>query len=170
MKTNIKKTLKFATLLISSLLIASASAGVVSHMYFGGSVDVISRKLVWIVDGTTLQTNIANLTLPIEAGGSITITDRVYLKNEDTNAHNLTITVTKAVDDAKFDLLVYIYSNETDSWQLMGTLDATQLNDYFSTYETGDALDGGKAYKLDFAVTATSDAADATFELQVDYE
>jgi|YelNatPaOPRAMG01_1025707.scaffolds.fasta_scaffold113255_2 hypothetical protein len=172
MKISIKKILKFATLLITSIIIASASADVVSHMYFGGTVDVISRKLVWIIDGTPQSTNIANLTLTVEAGGSITITNKVYLKNEDSNPHNLTITVTRAVSADKFDLFVDIYSNETGSWVLLDTLDATNSGDYFSTYELTppNPLDGGKAYKLDFRVTATADANDATFELRVDYE
>jgi len=172
MKTNYKKTLKFVTLLVSSLIIATASADVVSHMYFGGKVDVISRKLIWIVDGERLSTNIANLTLTVEAGGSATITGKVYLKNEDNNAHNLTITVTKAVDPEQFDLYVDIYSNETGDWVLMDTLNATQMGAYFSTKELNppNPLDGGFFYKLDFRITATTDAEDATFELRVDYE
>jgi hypothetical protein len=47
MKTNIKKSLKFAILLISSLLIATVSATIYDSLFLSASVGVEGLNLVW---------------------------------------------------------------------------------------------------------------------------
>jgi len=49
MKMNYKKTLKFVTLIITSLLIATVSAQIYRYMYIDGSVTISSAKMIWIL-------------------------------------------------------------------------------------------------------------------------
>jgi hypothetical protein len=53
MKINIKKSLKFITLLASALLIGTASAAVYHHLYLNATIGVAALKLQW--DDTSLD-------------------------------------------------------------------------------------------------------------------
>jgi hypothetical protein len=172
MKINYKKSLKFITLLISALLIATVSATAYKYMYLEGTVTIGTQKLVWIKDGSEISGNTVTQSLSIEPGIPTSINNTLYLKNKDTAAHNMTITVITVANGSKFDSFnINIYSNETGSWVYMDTLTATLLNDVYSTYTINNALDAGKSYKLDYQITAkTGETGSTTFKLEVKYE
>jgi hypothetical protein len=79
MKTNIKKSLKFITLLISTLLIGTASAAIYYSLQLSATVGVASLKLAWnnqgLDEGVNAQINgvyctLSGLNAPI--GGNAT--------------------------------------------------------------------------------------------------
>jgi hypothetical protein len=87
MKTNIKKTLKLVTLLLSTLLIGTASATVYHHLYLSTSIGVAALKLAW--DDTGLDTGVsANIQeaycyisgLEAPRGGSATYNKAIGIK------------------------------------------------------------------------------------------
>lgn len=57
MKINMKKSLKFITLLISALLIGTASATIYYNLYLNATVGVAEIKLEW--DNTNLDTGVS---------------------------------------------------------------------------------------------------------------
>lgn len=166
MKTHHRKIVKFAVLLVTSLMIASASAQLVSQMFLGGSVDVLSRSLVWMYETTEEPDNTLNITLTVEAGGSGYLNDTVSLKNKGLTLTSLNITVSKALNPTYFDLYIDIYKNDSGNWIIVDTLDGTQEGDSFTATEM---LGTDEYYKLNFVFSATTGASDATFELRVDY-
>jgi hypothetical protein len=166
MKTNHRKIVKFAVLLATSIMIASASAQLVSQMFLGGLVDVSSRSLVWIYETTEETDNTLNITLAVEAGGSGYLNDTVFLKNKGLTLTSLNITVSKALNPTNFDLYIDIYQNVSGNWIIVDTLDGTQEGDSFIA---SDMLDANEYYILNFVFSATTGASDATFELRVDY-
>jgi hypothetical protein len=64
MKLNYKKSLKFVTLLIASLLIATVSATIYDYMYLNANVGVSGMYLEWVSggDGTDAGTSINGVT------------------------------------------------------------------------------------------------------------
>jgi hypothetical protein len=173
MKINYKKSLKFITLLISAILIATVSAATYKYMYLEGTVVIGSQELAWIKTGVgEISGSTVTQTLNVEPEIPIAINDTLYLWNKDTVAHNMTITVTTAAASSKFDVFrIYIYSNETGSWVYRDYLNATTLNDSYSTYTINNPLDAGYGYKFDYQITATAGATGSTtFKLEVKYE
>jgi hypothetical protein len=171
MKLNYKKSLKFVTLLISALLIATVSAATYSYMYLNGTVTIGTQKLVWVqsseVAGDTVTVN-----LNVEPGIPKSFNDTLYLKNKENAAHNMTIKVSSPADGTKFDSFwIYIYSNATGLWVFKDKLNATLLNDAYNTYTLNDPLTAYDMYKFDFVLTAKDGAAGSpTFTLEVKYE
>jgi hypothetical protein len=170
MKTNTKKILKLTTLLVTSLIIATASATTYNYLYLQGTVTVGSQKIVWIkTDTGEVAGDTVTITLPVESDIPISFNDTLYLKNKDTAGHNMTIKVTSAVSSGFSYLYVHIYENFTNpgTWQLVDTLDVKTLNDEYSTYTDNEPLQAGGYYKLDFEIKTT---AGATFTIKVTYE
>jgi hypothetical protein len=172
MNPNYKKSLKFITLLISAILIATVSAATYKYMYLEGTVVIGTQELAWIKNGVEISGSTVTQTLNVEPEIPFVENGTLYLWNKDTAAHNMTITVTTAADSSKFDVFkIHIYSNETGSWVYMGYLNATTLNDAYSTYTISDPLNAGYGYKFDYQITATSGATGSTtFKLEVKYE
>ncbi|MGB9676402.1 MAG: hypothetical protein ACPL0C_04370 [Candidatus Bathyarchaeales archaeon] len=170
MKTNIKKILKLATLLATSLLIATASATTYNYLYLQGTVTIGSQKIVWIKTATGEVTgDTVTITLQVESDIPASFNDTLYLKNKDNADHNMTIKVTSAVSSGFSYFYIYIYENFTNpgTWQLVDTLDVKTLNDEYSTYTNNKPLQADSYYKLDFEIKTTSGA---TFTIKVTYE
>jgi len=173
MKSNYKKMLKLTTLLITSMLIAIASAKVYTYLYFTGNINVIAQKLVWIKDGQEISGDSVSITLTVQEDTPNNITDRLRLKNMDSATHNLTITVTDTVDSSTYEYCkVYIYKNVSNSWVYVATLDAKTSGSQYSTYTNNEPIAAYPTgcFKLDFDIKATSSTGDNEFKLTVVYE
>jgi len=101
MKTNIKKLLKISMLLVSSLLIATASASVYTQMFLKARVGVAGVSLQWR-EGTNQNATaqIAGSLCTISgldgiAGQTVTFDDVVRIKNAGSKTVTFNITVTK---------------------------------------------------------------------------
>ena len=165
---NIKKALKLVTLLVTSILIATASAQVYTYMYLRGSITVGTQKIVWIKEGQEVSGDTVQMSFNVEPGVTRTFNDTLYLKNKDENNHTVNITVTDPVGSHFETCKVYVYENFTQngSWTLIGTLDLKTLNDAL----TNNPLDSGDYYRFDFEIRATSTGSNNDFELTVIYK
>jgi len=176
MKTNYKKIVKIVTLIISSLLIASASAAAYRYMYIDGSVIVGTPLLLWLEGdyapaGTSISGSTVTIDFPVEPGTPQNFSECLYLKNQDTAAHNMTVSVTTNVTSGDFDeFSIHIYENTTASWVFVDTLDGTTLDSY-ETYTGNTPLVASGYYQIIFAVNATLSASGTyNFDIQVQYE
>lgn len=107
-KINWKKSTKLVTLLLSSLLIASASATIYNYMYLDASIGVEGIDLEWVLgaDNATAGTQIEGLTATLTnlkgpPNGTRIYGDPVRLNNTDT------------VNTETFDLLIDSVSGNT---------------------------------------------------------
>ena len=120
MNVNYKKSSKFATLLISALLIATVSAGVYNYMYISGSGEITTTGLSWEAGDdfpTAASINGPTATVPMTTneGNPRNYTDCLHLVNLDaTTAHSFNITVTSSPSSAlnkanftKFNLVLF---------------------------------------------------------------
>lgn len=166
-----KKSLKLITLLLTSLLIASASAATYRYMYIDGSVVVGSAKIIWIAGGdapvgTSIQGSTVTTNLPVENGTSLNFTNCLFLKNQDSGSHTLNLSITTAVAAADFNVAeIHIYSNSTGSWVIVNTLDMTILDT-----TTGHVLGAGNFFRLSFEIYAKTTASGTyNFDVKVEY-
>jgi len=173
MKMNYKKTLKFVTLIITSLLIATVSAQIYRYMYIDGSVTISSAKMIWIlgdnapsdasIDGST-----ATIDLDVEQGVPINFTEALFLKNDNaTGSFSVMINVTTAVSTSDFtNCLMHIYENSTATFQYVDTLNLTDTSDGYS-----GSLAAGEYLRMTFEVEAgTSASGTKPFDIQVRYD
>jgi hypothetical protein len=173
LKMEYKKSLKLVTLLITALIIATVSAQVFRYMYIDGSVTVGAAKLVWIKgseapSGATVTGSTVTMPINAEPGTPQNITDCLYLKNSDTVAHNMTISVTTAVTSDFDEFKIHIYINSTDTFA--DTLDVT-TSDSYETYTGNNPLSAGEAYRMAFELTPSTTASGSyDFDIQVEYE
>jgi hypothetical protein len=177
MNVNYKKCLKIATLVITALLIGSVSAYTYVYMYIDGSITIGTSKLIWLegVDApadTTVSGGTVIMNLDVQPAARQNFTECLFLKNQDTADHNLTITVTTAVSTGTFDIFkIHIYKNSTGSWASVDTLDGTVLNDQYSTYTGNTPLITNGYYRLTFEVEAKAGTSGTSnFDVQVIYE
>ncbi|MGC8896056.1 MAG: hypothetical protein ACP5LB_04715 [Candidatus Bathyarchaeia archaeon] len=166
MKTNIKKSLKLLTLLITSLLIATASAYTYTYLFMGVGITVTSQQIVWIKDGSIVPGGTVNMTFTVQQGVYTWFNETLYLKNTGATT-NVNITVTDPASTSVFDTCnVYVYENSTvpGTWTTVGTLDAltsaSLLNKSLNSY-----------FRFDFEIKAKSDAVPGNygFEITVAY-
>lgn len=174
MKINYKKTLKFVTLLVTALLIATVSAATYRYMYIDGSVSVGSAKLAWIEGAdspsdATISGSTYTVDFDVEPGTPINFTECVFLKNQDTSAHNMTISVTTTISATYFtECNMHIYNNSTGAF--IDTIDIT-TSDTYETYTSNTPLAADNSYKMTFEVSATTDASGTyNFDIEVEYE
>jgi len=177
MNMNYKKTLKFVTLLITSLLIASVSATTYVYMYMDGSVTIGAQKLVWLAGtdapgDTDITGGTVTVDLDVQPGSEQNFTECLFLKNQDSADHNMTINITTAVSAVTFDwFYADIYENSTGSWKYVDTLDITDSADSYETYATNTPLVDGGFYRFTFAVKAKAGTSNThDFYLKVTYE
>ena len=169
MKKNIKRTLKFVTLLISSLLIATASATVYRYMELQGTITVGTPKLVWLegsdVDATIIGNTTAIISLNVENNTAINFTEAIFLKNVNTTgSFNYNITVTTALSASQFEeAKIHIYENSTGTWSYLSTVDLTNSNSYYS-----NNLSAGEYLRMTIEVKAIQEGSD-NFIIQVEY-
>jgi hypothetical protein len=167
MKINIRKSLKLLTLLITSLLIATASAYTYTYLFMGVGITVTSQQIVWIKDGSTVSGGTVNMTFTVQQGVYTWFNETLYLKNTGT-AKNVNITVTNPASTSVFDICkVYVYDNFTGSgtWTLVGTLDALTSDSLLNKSLNADGY-----FRFDFEIKAKSTASGSdNFEITVVY-
>jgi hypothetical protein len=172
MNAKYKKSLKIVTLLITALLIATASAYTYTYMYITGSVTIGTAKLIWAAGAdtpgdTSIVGGIVTMDLDVQPGVTQNFTEGLLLKNNDTSTHSLNITITTALSGTDFDSAeIHFYTNATSSWVYTGTtLDMTSTAGQLTV-----SLDGDDAYRLTFEITADSAASGSkSFVVQVTY-
>ncbi len=174
MNINYKRLTKLVTLLISTLIIGAVSAATYRYMYIDGSVTVGTAKLIWIqgLDApgdSTISGSTFTVDLDVEPGTPQNFTECVFLKNQDTAAHNMTISISATILAADFtECKIHIYNNSTDAF--IDTLDIT-TSDSYETYTGNTPLAAGNSYRMTFEVSATPTASGAyNFDVQVEYE
>ncbi|MCW4051808.1 MAG: hypothetical protein NWE78_01195 [Candidatus Bathyarchaeota archaeon] len=174
MNINYKRLTKLVTLLISTLIIGAVSAATYRYMYIDGSVTVGSAKLLWIqgVDApgdSTISGSTFTVDLDVEPGTPQNFTECVFLKNNDTVAHNMTVSVATVISATDFnECAIHIYNNSTDAF--VDTLDMT-TSDSYETYTGNTPLAAGISYRMTFEVNATLTASGSyNFDIQVEYE
>jgi len=114
-----RKCLKLLTLLISSLLIATASAQIYNYMYIQGTGQVTTTEgLKWVL-GADLPTPPPTIDGPTVIGLGLTTydgtkrnyTDCLHLVNQDLSAHTFSIKVTTSsgvwTDFLEFNLVLF---------------------------------------------------------------
>jgi len=123
MKFNYKRSLKFVTLLITSLIIATASAGVVNQMFMNATpIGVEGLTLKWMPgnDATSANTTIDAATCTMnqmkgKAGVLKTYQDPVRLNNTSASTVTFNITVQQlSGDTGQLNLLVVRIYNVTN--------------------------------------------------------
>jgi hypothetical protein len=112
-----KKSLKIATLLVISLLIAAASAQVYSYMYIEGSATITTAELSWELgttapSGTTVNGyTVENLNFSIPENTFKNYTDCLHLVNNDASNHDFDLTTSVTAGNTSkfttFDMVVY---------------------------------------------------------------
>ena len=163
--------MKLLTLLISTLLIATASATIYKYMYIDGSVDIsTSTGLKWVKgsdapSSTTIAGSTVTLPLLVNNGTPVNFTYCLYLVNLDSaKNHSLTIEVTTAsgtTDFIKFNLMLF----ENVSSTHIHTLDVTTTGSYVDTIVQSDV------WRFTFEVYATPSASGLVyFDIDVTYE
>jgi len=172
MKINYKKMLKFATLLVTSLIIATVSAQIYSYMYIEGSGTIVTTGgLRWelgssapsgaSIDGYTVK----NLNLTIPKNTFRNITDCLRIINDDANGHYFDLQVISVGGSpakfARFNLAVY---NNTGTY---GTLDLrTQGNKVENLY-----IGGGATLYIRFEIEpVTEQTGSMYFTVKLTYE
>jgi len=120
MEINHKKSLKFITLLITSLLIAVASAQIYNYMYISGSGEITTTGLRWeqgddFPFGGSIVGPTATLPMTTNEGNPRNYTDCLRLHNLDAAvSHSFNITVTSSPSSTlnkanftKFNLVLF---------------------------------------------------------------
>jgi hypothetical protein len=118
MNLNYKKSTKIIILLISTILIATASAQVYSYMYIQGSGEAAATGLRWVkgTDAPTATTivgsTVTNLNLTTNGGNPRNYTDCLRIQNLDSaESHAFTLTVTSSTGNVsnwqEFNLVVF---------------------------------------------------------------
>jgi hypothetical protein len=143
-------------------------------MYIDGSVTVGTAKMIWVegVDSpadATISGSTYTVDFDVEPGTPLNFTECVFLKNQDTSPHNLTISVTTTISATDFtECNMHIYNNSTAAF--IDTIDIT-TSDTYETYTTNTPLGNGTSYKMTFEVYATTGASGTyNFDIQVEYE
>jgi hypothetical protein len=177
MKTNIKKSLKLATLLIASILIATASATVYTQMFLSANVGVAGLSLKW-EQGTN-----ANVTCDI-VGSTCTLTglkgypgqtaiynDTVRVTNAGSGVVTFNMTTTQCQGSTAnlTSIYVKIYNGTDDS--LLYTL-AVWESGAIGDPLTNLTINAGVTWKLSWEITwsnnaVISDSVDVAIRLDV---
>ncbi|MEM3873909.1 MAG: hypothetical protein QXU45_02090 [Candidatus Bathyarchaeia archaeon] len=171
MKTNFRKMLKFSVLLVSSLLIATASAAYYRYLNIQGFVSVGPGGLIWVKGveqaGTvTISGSTATVSFTLTNGTTNDITGHLYLKNLDNINHSIVINVTDAANQTYYTTFeIRIYNNATGA--SIAALNALSTSSYYSGTITANAV-----WHITFYIVTKSDASvtNDTFALQFRYE
>jgi predicted secreted protein len=116
MNVKFKKSLKFITLLVTALLIATVSATIYNYMYIAGSGTITTTGLSWELGADapgTASISGPTVTIPMTTnlGNPRNYTDCLHLINQDGTAHSFNITVTTSTGDAadftEFNLVLF---------------------------------------------------------------
>jgi hypothetical protein len=131
MKTNYKKALKLVTLLMTSILIATASAQIYSYMYIEGSGRITTGGLKWqegtnFPQGASIQgAYVKNLNFSVPKDSILNITDCLRIVNQDNKQYTFKLEVTAVGGNPSnfttFDLVIYNSTNELATLNVMET-------------------------------------------------
>jgi len=172
------KSVKMLILTLMSVIIIAVSAETYRYMYIDGSVTVGASKLIWIKgddapSDATISGSTVTMDLDVEPGTPQNFTYCLYLKNQDTAAHNMTISVTTIITASDFDVCkIHIYENATipGTWTFVDTIDV-ETSDSYETYTGNDPLGADEYYLMTFEVAATTSATGTyDFDIQMEYE
>ncbi|HVO36945.1 MAG TPA: hypothetical protein VMT01_02100 [Candidatus Acidoferrum sp.] len=172
MRINYKKSLKIITLLVASILIASASAATYTYMYINGSVTISSTGLTWIKGdgasaGTTISGSTATVALSISNGTTTNFTNYLYMKNLDASTHSLMINITTAATASLYEtngFNISIYNNATQAY--VGSLDVLSTSSYYS-----GTFPASGVWHFVFQVATKTDASGSdSFNVQFTYQ
>jgi hypothetical protein len=166
-----KKSLKLVFLLFTALLIGTASATVYNYLYIHGSVQIGNAAIIWLKGADApSSTSIAGpaVTLPFNIGNGTqqNFTSCLFLKNQDSSAHNLNVSITTPISSSGFNTAeIFIYKNSTGSWTYVGTLDMTTTSSL-----NNNSLVAGGFFRLTFYLDAKTTASSTyNFEVKLDY-
>jgi type 1 fimbria pilin len=163
MKINYKKSLKFITLLLASLLIATVSATVYTQMFLNANVGVAGLSLKW-VQGTNsgVTCDIVGSTCALDGlDGYPSITaiynDTVKITNAGSSAVTFNITTTQCQGSTSKLTSIYVkIYNSTDN-SLLYTLDVWESNAIGSPL-TNLQIKAGVTWWLGWQITWAGDA------------
>jgi hypothetical protein len=171
MKFNYKKNLKFVTLIIASLLIATASAAVYNYIYIDGSVTFTSGTgLKWIEGpdapaSTSISGSTVTLPFTVQNGSTTNYTYCLLVQNLDASDHPIVINVT---DDATasyyIEFNMFIFNNATGTQ--IDVLNLLTSDSYSGT------IIASATWHLTFEIVAepTSTSGSDAFYVQFRYE
>lgn len=179
MKPNIKKSLKLATLLISSLIIAIASASVVNQMYmYATPISVEGLTLKWVLggDATSAGTSIDAATCTMNnmkgpAGQLRTYEDPVRLNNTGATTVTFNITIQELTGSTgQLDLLVVRIYNVTNdaSIQNLTIWDGTTQGGPWTGLQIPPLHEWRFQWEITWKETATAGTDTLTVKLQFD--
>ena len=172
MRLNYKKSLKLATLLITAIIIGTASAVTYSYMYIKGSVTISSAELIWLKGSDVPNCNITgstvSLAVNVEQGTPINFTNALFLKNANATGYfNYTISVAEPLSPTDFETAkMYIYQNYTTpgTWKYLAMLDLTSASSEYS-----GSLFAGNYLRITLGFNATASTGTKDFQIQVQY-
>jgi len=163
MKPNYKKSLKFITLLLVSLLIATVSAAVYTQMFLEANVGVAGLSLKWVT-GTNenVTCNIAGSKCTLDGldgypSQTATFNDTVRITNAGSSIATFNITTTKCEGSETVLTSIYVklYNSTDDS--LLYTLNVwenTNIGDPLTNLQ----IKAGVTWYLKWEITWSSDA------------
>lgn len=172
MQMNYKKVLKIATLLLSSLLIATVSAQAYRFMYIDGSVSISVTGLKWVKGdsasgGTSISGSTATVAMSISNGTIANFTHYLYLQNQDGTGHSLMINITNDATSSLYETNGFnmtIYNNATGVY--ISALDVLSTSSYYSGTISGSAV-----WQVTFEIATKTDASGSDgFNVQFRYE
>jgi hypothetical protein len=171
MNINYKRSLKFVTLVMTTMLIATVSAEVYRYMYIEGTITVGGIKLMWIqgsdVPGATIAGGTATISLNVENNTAVNFTQALFLKNNDTgSAYNYNITVADPLGTYFETAKLHLYENSTSpgTWTYLDTVDLKSSSSYYS-----GSLNASKYIRLTIEVKAIQDSISDNFKVQLEY-
>jgi hypothetical protein len=171
MKFNYKKNLKFVTLLIAALLIATASAAVYNYIYINGSVTFTTGTGLKWIEGpdapatTSIAGSIVDLPFTVQNGSTTNYTYCLLIQNLDASDHPLVIDVTTAATSGYYDEFnMYIFDN--------GTGTQIDMLDLLTTDSYSGTISASATWHLTFEILAkpTSTSGSDAFYVQFRYE
>ena len=178
MKMNYKKSLKFVTLLLASLLIATVSATVYTQMFLNATVGVAGLSLKWVAGANANVTcNIAGSTCILTGldgypGQTTIYNDTVKITNAGSNAATFNITTTQCQGSTNnlTSIYVKIYNNTDNS--LLQTLNVW-VNNGIGSPLTNLQIGAGVTWKLGWEITwygnaTVSDSVNVALRLDVE--
>jgi len=172
-KIRSRKALKFLGLLISAMVIATASAQVYRYMFIDGSIVVGVQEMSWILGAeppgsSSISGSTAILDgFPVEKGTPQNFTEVLFLKNNNVSdtTYNYTITITTELYSTDFTTAeMHIFQNWTST-----QLYAMNLTNSVDSYS--NQLGPLQVLRMTFEINATMTASgNYNFDLQLEYE
>jgi hypothetical protein len=182
MQINYKKSLKLVILLITSLLIATASATIYDYMYLNGNVGVEGMSLAWVLgpDNSTAGAQINGVTgtltnLKGPPNGTRIYADPIRLNNTGGSTITFNVTIASITNSggvgtsALNSTYVKIYSLNTSA--LMGTVTVWENGGQGSDV-TGLSIPANHMWRFQWEITwkstaTTSDSIAVNLKIQV---